>query len=94
MATRYDVITPREKKDGGTYWHKIGAAFSRDQGGFSIVLDSLPIADKEGRVMMLMSEPKPREGGYDQRQQGNGGGYSQGERGRPSDDLDGDEIPF
>lgn len=53
---RYNLMSPRAKKDGGTFWHRIGTAFPRDKGGFSLMLDSLPIADKEGRVMVLMVE--------------------------------------
>lgn len=55
--TRYDLISPRARKDGKTYWHKVGAAFPRDKGGFSLVFDSLPLPDAEGRVALLMSEP-------------------------------------
>ena len=82
--TRFDLISPRERKDGKTNWVKIGAAFSRDNGGFSLVFDALPLPDKEGQVRLLMTEPKPRDG-YQAPQQSGGG--------RPSDDL-GDSIPF
>ena len=59
--TRYDLLSPRQGKDGKTRWLKVGAAFPRDKGGFSLVFDALPLPDKEGRVQLLMSEPKPRE---------------------------------
>jgi hypothetical protein len=55
---RYDLCTPRPKKDGGTHWHKIGAMFPSDKGGFSIILDSLPLPDKEGRVVVKAFEPR------------------------------------
>ncbi len=85
---RYNLMSPRAKKDGGTFWHRIGTAFPRDKGGFSLMLDSLPIADKEGRVMVLMVE---------QDQQDNhppGASQRQDTGARPaSRDLD-QEIPF
>jgi len=39
---RYDLISPRPRKDGKTHWQKVGAAFPRDKGGFSLVFDALP----------------------------------------------------
>ncbi len=59
--TRFDLISPRPRKDGKTFWVKIGAAFPRDKGGFSLVFDALPLPDTEGRVSLLMVEPTPRE---------------------------------
>lgn len=62
MTQRYDVLSPRPKKDGGTYFMKIGAAFtSKDGEGFSISLDALPIPDKDGKVWLSMKPAKPRE---------------------------------
>ena len=85
--TRYDLISPREDRNGKTRWHKVGAAFPRDAGGFSLVFDALPLPDKEGNVRLLMSEAKPRED--------RGGGYGGGApRGGVPDDLDTDSIPF
>jgi len=44
MAAPYRVCTPRkDEKTGKTYWTNIGAAFKRDDGGFSVRLDALPI---------------------------------------------------
>lgn len=81
---RFDLISPRPRKDGKTHWQKIGAAFPRDKGGFSLVFDALPLPDAEGRVSVLMSEPKPRDnqGGYDQSPAPASGGVHD------------DEIPF
>ena len=81
--TRYDLLSPRPKKDGGTSWHKVGAAFPRDKGGFSLVFDSLRLPDKEGRVSLMMWEAKPREDG---RQQG-------GQQSQARDAFE-DEVPF
>ena len=79
--TRYDLLSPRPKKDGGTSWHKVGAAFPRDKGGFSLVFDSLPLPDKEGRVSLMMWEAKPRDDGRQQ-------------SGQTQRDTFDDEVPF
>jgi hypothetical protein len=83
---RYDLISPRESKDGKTRWMKVGAAFTRDNGGFSLVFDALPLPDKEGNVRLLMTEPKPREDAA--------GGYGQRQQPARRDDMDGGSIPF
>lgn len=58
-VTRYDVLSPRPKKDGGTFWLKIGAAFpAKDGNGFTVALDALPIPDKDGKIFLKVSEPK------------------------------------
>ena len=56
--TRYDLLSPRKGKDDKTRWHKVGAEFPRDKGGFQLVLDSLPLPDAEGRVTLMMWEPR------------------------------------
>jgi len=85
MATRYDACTPRKSKDGKTFWLKIGSGWQSDK-GMQIVLDALPMPDTEGRCVINLFEPKPRDGG--QR-------VPDGSRGAPpqSDNLD-DDIPF
>jgi hypothetical protein len=55
---RYDLISPRARKDGKTFWVKVGAAFPRDKGGFSLQFDALPLPDADGKVTVLMTEPK------------------------------------
>lgn len=70
MADRFDICTPRPKKDGGTYWCKIGTAWKNDK-GINLVFDALPIPDAEGRCVANLFEPKPREGSQQsQRSQG------------------------
>lgn len=98
MAERFNLISPRPRKDGKTHWHNIGSAFPRDKGGYSLVFDSLPLPDAEGRVTVLMTEPLPDNGGG---QGGARGGQSNAYRvsdqaQRPpaqTNALD-DEIPF
>lgn len=59
--SRYDLKSPREDRNGKTHWHKVGSAFPRDSGGFSLVFDALPLPDKEGNVRVMMWEAEPRE---------------------------------
>ena len=60
MAQRYDLISPRSGKGDKTFYVRVGTAFASEQGGFNIYLDALPLADKEGRVVILMREPRER----------------------------------
>ena len=64
--TRYDLLSPRPGKDNKPRWFKVGAAFPKDNGGFSLIFDALPLPDKDGRVALIMKEAKPRDdaGGY------------------------------
>lgn len=54
---RWDVMTRRIKKDGGTYWHKVGSAFQGDK-GINISFDSLPMPDAEGKCWVSLFEPR------------------------------------
>lgn len=83
MSKRYDVMSPRPKKDGGTYWHRVGLAFEGEK-GISIEFNSLPIADKDGRVRVSLFEARERQQS-DQRQP---------ERASSLKDDMSDEIPF
>lgn len=90
--TRYDLLSPRKGKDDKTRWHKVGAAFPRDKGGFSLVFDSLPLPDAEGRVSLMMWEAQERDGqtarAADRAQRPTGGAPAGG-----YDDMS-DTIPF
>lgn len=92
---RYNLISPRPRKDGKTYWHTVGTAFPRDKGGFSLVFDSLPLPDAEGRIMLLMTEAdQDRRRGESASERG---GYDQSPTsGAPAGGRGGmdDEIPF
>jgi hypothetical protein len=57
MNKRYDICAPRPKKDGGTYWVKIGTAWQSDK-GIQLVFDALPLPDGEGRVAANLFEPR------------------------------------
>ena len=90
MTDRFDVCTPRPKRDGGTYWCKIGAAFPSKSGdGFNVIFDALPLPDKEGRVSVSLFPSNPRDGQRDTpRSDGAGAG------GRPGGGYDEGDIPF
>lgn len=88
--TRYDIVTPRPRKDSDKpYWHKVGTAFADDRGGFTGYLDSLPLPDSEGRTVIKLFEAKSRDeqhrASLNRGQQGGGSNR---------DDLDDSDIPF
>lgn len=62
MSSRRDIMVPRKKKDGGTYWVKIGTAWLNDKGSEQLVFDCLPLPDSEGRCVANLFEPKARDG--------------------------------
>jgi hypothetical protein len=62
MNQRYDITTPRPKKNSDKpYWHKVGSAFADERGGFTCYLDSLPLQDNEGRCVLKLFEAKDRD---------------------------------
>lgn len=61
MSKRLDIMAPRPKKDGGTYWTKIGTAWEGDK-GIQLVFDALPLPDKEGRCVANLFEPRDNGG--------------------------------
>lgn len=89
MAKRYDVLSPRPRKNSDKpYWHRVGTAWEGER-GINIVFDSLPLPDAEGRVSVSLFEPREnndRQSGQQRQQasQGWGGGA----------DLDDDLPPF
>ena len=61
MSTRFDICTPRPRKDSDKpYLHKVGTAWKGDK-GINGTFDSLPIADKDGKVSFFLFEAKPKE---------------------------------
>lgn len=91
MANRFDVLSPRKKKDGGTYWHKVGSAWQGDK-GINVVFDSLPLPDAEGRVSVSLFEPRDNNAGGGQRQGGGGQQSRGGYAGALDDDFD--QVPY
>lgn len=60
MSTRWDVLSPRPKKDGGVFWHRVGTAFQGEK-GINLVFDSLPLPDTEGKVRVSLFEPRQKD---------------------------------
>lgn len=82
MSRRYNVCTPRARKDK-TYWHAVGSAFE-DEKGVTVYLDSSPYPDAEGRIVLKLFEPRDNGGQQQSRPQNGGGrGYD-----------DGADVPF
>jgi hypothetical protein len=92
MTRPFNVSTPRKRKDGKTFWLKVGAAWSRDDGGFKVDLDALPLPDAEGKVTLLISPPR-EEGEYTQARAVQSGGQAGSVTSGRLGDID-DEIPF
>jgi hypothetical protein len=86
MNNRFDICTPRPKKDGGSYWVKIGSAWQGDK-GIQLVFDALPIPDSEGRCVANLFEPRNRD---DQHRANLSRGQQQNTSRRELDD----EVPF
>ena len=80
---RYDLCSPRPRKDSDKpFWHRVGTAFENDK-GITLLFDSLPLPDDEGRVAVMLFEPKPREDN----------GQKRGNNNNFATDLD-DDIAF
>ena len=83
MAERWDIFTSRPGKDGKKVYHRIGVMFTnRDGNGYSIKLDSLPLANEKSEVWLSAYVPRPKDGAPVQHQSN-----------RLSDEL-GDSVPF
>ena len=79
---RWDIVSTRPGKEGKKVYHRIGVMFTnRDGNGYSIKLDSLPLANEKGEVWLSAYVPRPKDGAP--QSQGN----------RLSDQLN-DEVPF
>ena len=59
MSQRFNIATPRPKKDGGTYWVNIGTAWVSEK-GTQLIFDALPLPDKDGRCVANLFEPRER----------------------------------
>jgi hypothetical protein len=50
--SRLDALVGRKnEKSGKTHWTKIGVAFPRDRGGYSLKLDALPL---DGEILLAI----------------------------------------
>ena len=69
MANRLDALTAREytDRDGNrkSAFTRIGTAFEMNNGGWSIVLDALPVPSMgerglETKILLMQPKPKPQ----------------------------------
>ena len=69
MANRLDALTAREytDRDGNkkSAFTRIGTAFEMSNGGWSIVLDALPVPSMgerglETKILLMQPKPKPQ----------------------------------
>lgn len=95
MADRLDALCGIKSRDGDkTYWTKVGVAFpNRKGGGYTLFLDYVPMRrDDEGRVAILLAEPRERDEAP--RRRGRDDDDDRAPRGGgKKDDMD-DDIPF
>ena len=58
MVKRIALCSPRPRKDGKTFWARIGTAWpsKKNPGMFDLEFDSAPLSDNEGRCRVLMFE--------------------------------------
>jgi hypothetical protein len=57
----YKVLTPITKKDGGTFWMRIGSGFPAKDGALNILLDALPTATSDGKTKLYIREMDERD---------------------------------
>jgi hypothetical protein len=62
---RFDLKSPRKRKDGKTWWVTVGSLFLKDGevNDATIVLDALPLPDEAGEVRVKVYKPRDAQGG-------------------------------
>lgn len=92
----YNVVRPREDKDGKTYWDKHGVMIVKD-GRISLHVSSIPTVNWDGwfhvypREEQEQQQERPRNNGETRHDNGRGNGQS---RPAPMPDNFDDDIPF
>jgi len=80
MSDFWDVGQFKKTASGKNRFVKLGYAKQKDDGGFFVNLDALPLPDEQGRVSIAISPPRQRDDYQQAKPQPQGG-------------MD-DEIPF
>jgi hypothetical protein len=63
---RLNVLSPRPRKDGKTYWLAIGTAFkSKDGEGWDVLFDAAPLPDEKGQTKVMLRPFKDKPQGSD-----------------------------
>jgi len=58
---KYNIFSAIETNSGGTAWHKVGVAFQNKGKGMTLAFNSLPLPNKEGKVLCQVFEDEPRQ---------------------------------
>ncbi len=48
----YKVLCPIEKKDGGTWWMRLGTGFTNKDDSINVFLDAVPVGAKEVKLQL------------------------------------------
>ena len=60
---RLNILSPRPRKDGKTFWLNIGTAFkSKDGTGWDCLFDAFPLPDEKGALKVMLRPPLDRDG--------------------------------
>jgi hypothetical protein len=86
MSDFWELGQFKEKRGGGKRFVRLGYAKQKDDGGFWLTFDALPVPDKDGNVSVSVN--KPRERNDSQQGYSNAGSAPQGGM-----DMD-DHVPF
>tara|TARA_A100000171_G_C2095956_1_gene127079 strand:+ start:533 stop:727 length:195 start_codon:yes stop_codon:yes gene_type:complete len=57
----FDVMQPKQGKEGKTYWHKVGIAFEKNGRISSVKLESLPLPNEKGEVFVQIFEQSSKK---------------------------------
>jgi hypothetical protein len=52
----FKVIAPIEKKDGGTFWMRVGSAFPNKDGSTNLYMDAWPVGTKTLQLREMTDE--------------------------------------
>ena len=59
---KLNVISPRPRKDGKTYWLSIGTAFKSKNGdGWDVLFDATPLPDEKGKCTVMLRPFKDKQ---------------------------------
>ena len=57
----FKVMTPVPKKDGSTFWMRIGTGYPGKDGALNLYLDALPTSKSDGKTMIYVREMDERD---------------------------------
>jgi len=60
MSDKFNIFTAIETSSGSTVWHQVGVAFQNKGKGMTLAFNSLPLPNKEGKVICQVFKDEPR----------------------------------